>query len=88
MSYHRAIENVQITLHDKASPVLIRIYTSENSRSHRFAVKACIELMSQLLTKPLSDKIKILILWTGIGTSLQTAVLNDLWKCGAYLKKK
>ena len=33
----------------------------------------------ELLTKSLSDKIKTLILWTGIGTSLQTALLNNLW---------
>ena len=78
LSYHRAIENVQTTLHDKGLTSFDK-NTSENSRSRRFAVKACIELTLQLLTKPLSDKIKILILWTGIGTSLQTAVLNDLW---------
>ena len=42
-------------------------------------MKACIEITLELLTKSLSDKIKILILFIGIGTSLQTAVLNNLW---------
>ena len=42
-------------------------------------MKACIEATLELLTKSLSDKIKTLVLCTGIGTSLQIAVLNNLW---------
>ena len=42
-------------------------------------MKACIEMTLELLTKPFSDKIKSLILWNGIGTSLQKAVLSYLW---------
>ena len=36
----------------------------------------------ELLTESISDKIISLILWTGIGTSLQTAVLHLLWNIG------
>ena len=47
--------------------------------SRELAVKACIETTLDLLSVSLSKKMKMLILWTGIGTSLQTAVLKALW---------
>ena len=49
LSYHRTIENVQTTLQHKGLTSFDK-NTSENSRAHRFAVKACIELTLQLLT--------------------------------------
>ena len=79
MSYHKAIQNVQAKLHHKGLTAFDKNNIETIKRSRKLAVKACIEMTLELLTKSLSDKIKSLILWTGIGTSLQTAVLNNLW---------
>ena len=79
LSYRKAIENVQVKLHDKGLTAFDKNNIETINKSRKLAVKACIEMTLELLTKSLSDKIKSLILWTGIGTSLQTAVLNDLW---------
>ena len=76
LSYHEGIQNVQAKLHNKG---LVAFDKNTLNASRKLAVKACIDVTLELLTKPLSDKIKTLILWTGIGTSLQTAVLNYLW---------
>ena len=79
LSYHKAIENVQAKLHHKGLTAFDKNNIETVKKGRKLAVKACIEITLELLTKPLSDKIKTLILWTGIGTSLQTAVLNNLW---------
>ena len=78
-SYHKAIQNVQAKLHHKGLTAFDKNNIEAINKSRKLAVKACIEMTLELLMKSLSDKIKILILWTGIGTSLQTAVLNILW---------
>ena len=79
LSYHKAIENVQAKLHHKGLTAFDKNNTESINTSRKFAVRACIEITLELLTKLLSDKIKTLILYTGIGTSLETAVLNYLW---------
>ena len=79
LSYHKAIQNVQAKLHHKGLTAFDKNNIETINKSRKLAVKACIEITLELLTKSLSDKIKSLILWTGIGTSLQTAVLNNLW---------
>jgi len=76
LSYHEAIHIVQAKLHDKG---LTAFDKNNIERSRKYAVKICIDVTLDLLTKSLSDKIKTLILWNGIGTSLQTAVLHILW---------
>ena len=48
-------------------------------RSRKYAVKVCIEVSLDLLTQDLSDKMKSLIVWTGIGTSMQKEILHVLW---------
>ena len=53
-------------------------------KSRRYAVKICIEVTLELLTQSLSNNLKTLILWTGIGTSLQTDVLDKLWNVSEY----
>ena len=73
---HEAIQNVQTKLHDNG---LTAFDKNNIDRSRKYAVKVCIEVSLNLLTKQLTDKLKSLILWTGIGTSLQTAALQDLW---------
>ena len=81
LSYHKAIENLQDKLHHKGLTAFDKNNIENNTnKSRKLAVKACIEMTLELLTKSLSDKIKRLILYTGIGTSLQTAVLCKLWK--------
>ena len=79
LSYHKAIQNVQAKLHHKGLTAFDKNNIETVKKGRKLAVKACIEITLELLTKSLSDKIKILILYTGIGTSLQIAVLNNLW---------
>ena len=76
LCHHEAIQSVNAKLHNKG----ITAFDKNNiGRSRKHAVKVCVEVTLELLTKSLSDKIKTLILWTGIGTSLPTAVLHKLW---------
>ena len=79
LSYHEAIQNLQTKLHYKGLTAFDKNNITTINKSRKLAVKACIEMTLELLTKSLSDKIKTLILWTGIGTSLQTALLSNLW---------
>ena len=79
LSHHEAIQNLQTKLHHKGLTAFDKNNILTINRSRRLAVKACIEMTIELLTKSLLDKIKTLILWTGVGTSLQTAVLHNLW---------
>ena len=78
-TYHKAIQNVQTKLHQKGLTAFDKNNIDKINKSRKFAVKTCIEMTLELIKKPISDKLKSLILWTGIGTSLQTAVLNNLW---------
>ena len=80
LSYHKAIQNVQANLHHKGLTAFDKNSIEAISKSRNLAVKACIEITLELLPKSLSDKIKTLIILTGIGTSLQKAVLSSLWK--------
>ena len=79
LSYHEAIQNLLTKLHHKGLTAFDKNNITTINKSRKLAVKACIEMTLELLTKSLSNKIKTLILWTGIGTSLQTALLNNLW---------
>ena len=79
LSYHKAIQNVQAKLHHKGLTAFDKNNIETVKKGRKLAVKACIEITLELLTKLLTDKIKMLILYIGIGTSLQTAVLNNLW---------
>ena len=83
LSYHKAIQNVQAKLHHKGLTAFDKNNIEAVKKGRKLAVKACIEITLELLTKSLSNKIKTLILYTGIGTSLQTAILNDLWNISA-----
>ena len=79
LSYHKAIQNVQAKLHHKGLTAFDKNNIEAINKSRNLAVKACIEITLELLAKSLSDKIKSLVLFNGIGTSLQIAVLNNLW---------
>ena len=78
-SYHKAIENVKAKLHHKGLTAFDKNNIETVKKGRKLAVKACIEVTLEILTKSLANKIKILILWNGIGTALQTGVLNGLW---------
>ena len=79
LSYHKAIQNVQDKLYHKGLTAFDKNNIMTMKKARNIAVKACIETTLELLTESLSHKIKTLILYTGIGTSLQTVVLNILW---------
>ena len=79
LSYHKAIENVQAKLHHKGLTAFDKNNIETVKKGRKLAVKACIEITFESLTKSSIEKIKSLILFNGIGTSLQTAVLNNLW---------
>ena len=79
LPYHKAIQNVQAKLHHKGLTAFDKNNIETVKKGRKLAVKACIDITLELLTKSSTDKIKTLILWNGIGISLQTAVLNNLW---------
>ena len=79
LSYCKAIQNVQAKLHHKGLTAFDKNNIETVKKGRKLAVKACIEITLELLTKSLSDKVKTLIIYIGIGTSLQTAVLHILW---------
>ena len=79
LSYHKAIQNVQAKLHHKGLTAFDKNNIETVKKGRKLAVKVCMEITLELLTKSSTDKIKLIILWNGIGTSLQTAVLNNLW---------
>ena len=79
LSYHKAIQNVQAKLHHKGLTAFDKNNIETVKKGRNLAVKACIETTLELLTISFSNKLKKLILYNGIGTSLQTAVLYNLW---------
>ena len=84
LSYHRAIQNVQGNLHNKGLKGFDKTNPASVNKSRKFAVEVCVETTLELLTKSLSDKIKTLILLTGIGNSLEKALLNNLWDISKF----
>ena len=78
LPYHKAIQNVQGKLYNKGLTAFDKNIENIN-KGRKLAVEACIEMTLELLPRSLSDKIKIFILYNGIGVSLQTAVLHYLW---------
>ena len=79
LSYHKAIQNIQAKLHHKGLTAFDRNNIDTVKKGRKLAVKACIEITLESLTKSTTNKLKTIILWTGIGTSLQTVLLNNLW---------
>ena len=79
LPYHEAIQNVKTKLYHKGLTAFDKSNIVSIRKSRNLAVKACIEMTLELLTKPLSDRIKTFILYTGIGISFPAQVLNNLW---------
>ena len=84
-SQHQAIQYVKAELHHKG---LTAFDMSHGDINRKLAACACIEITLKLLPKALLDKYKSLILWTGIGTSIQTDVLNNLWSISKQQAEK
>ena len=76
--FQNAIKNLQQKLHSKG--LTAALDKNSNESIYISAVKACIDIVLGLLPKSLLDRLIALILWTGIGTPVQTTVLNILWK--------
>ena len=79
LPYCEAIQNVRAKLHHKGLTAFDKNSIEAIYRSRKLAVKACIEITLDSLTESSSNKLKSFILYTGIGTSLEIAVLNILW---------
>ena len=80
-THHEAIQVVK----SKLSQNGLTAFDKNNiERSRKYAVKVCIEVTLELLSKNLSEKLKTLICYIGIGTSLLKAVLHVLWKVSEH----
>ena len=79
LSFHKAIQNVQGKLQNKGLTAFDKNNLESVNKSRKIAVKVCIEMTLELLTKFLSDKLKTLIIYTGVGISLETVVLTNIW---------
>lgn len=78
--------NLHCSTHDDAIQYIAnRLLQKESgnvniSVSPEFAAERCIKVTLNLLKNPMADRIKSLILYTGVGTSLPKTLLKDLWK--------
>ena len=87
-NYHESIQHVQTDLRNRGLTAFDsnNITKSHNItiKSRKYAVQVCMQATLNLLSKKSSDKLKTLILYTGIGTSLSRAVLHALWKVAEH----
>ena len=74
-----AIESVQATLYQKGLTVFDKNNIENTDTSCISAVKACIDVTFDLLTKLMLNRMTSLVSWTGIGTPIETAILSTLW---------
>jgi len=77
---HKAINQVRIKFNNIGLMGFDKKDCKDSEKSRQYTISARLQVTMGLLTKSLSDKLKSLILYTGIGSSLQTAVLHNLWK--------
>ena len=75
LSYHEAIRRVQTNLRDKGLTAFDKNNIESVKRSRKFAVKVCIEITLDLLTKSESNNFKSLVLTTGVGNFMPSNVL-------------
>ena len=74
-SHHDSIKNVNFNLQKEG----LTTFDHNEKNSLRHALKVCLEVTLKLLTVDIMDKFKKLVLWNGIGASLQTKALHILW---------
>ena len=75
LPYQEAIQKVQAKLRHNG----LKAFDMNNLGSRNLAVKVCIEVTLELLMKLISDKLKTIILYNGIGTSFPKDALHCLW---------
>lgn len=75
---HESIKNVKVKLQQDGQRAFDKS-SNDMQKARNHAVSLCVNNTLKLLDQEISDKLKTLILWNGIGTSLQTAVLQYLW---------
>ena len=79
LSNHIAIKSIQANLHNKGLTGFDKNNIETTGTSCKMAVKACIKVTFELVTKLLLNRMTSMILWTGIGGSLEAELLSKLW---------
>ena len=80
MLFDKAIKMVHQKLYTRGLTAFDRKDIGSNISNRNSAVKACIEATLDLLQDSESKKLKILILYAGIGCPIPTVALQVLWK--------
>ena len=81
-SYCEAIKQVKHKLYAKGLIAFDKeVMTSKDAikKNRKHAVKVCMGVTLDLLEADAKKKLKVLVLWNGIGTSLQKNILHYLW---------
>lgn len=79
-TFEKTIEEVKMELYEKGLTVFDKNCFSDKSKSRKFAVKACVEVSLDFLQPDEQNKLKTLILYTGIGSSIAMSPLYLLWR--------
>ena len=80
MLFDKAIKMVHQKLYTTGLTAFDRKDVGSNTSNRNSAVKACIEATLDLLQDSESKKLKMLILYAGIGCPIPTVALQVLWK--------
>ena len=80
MLLYKGIKMVHQKLYARGLTAFDRNNVDSNKSNRKNAVKACIETTLDLLQKADPDKMKVMILYTGIGCAIPTVVLHVIWK--------
>ena len=83
LSLYESIQHVKVKLQEEGQTAFDK-NSNDLRRNRNYAVSFCINATLKLLDPEVADKLKTLILWNGIGTSLQVAVLHYLWATTEY----
>ena len=80
MLFYDAIRMVHQKLYARGLTAFDRSNIDSNKSNRKNTVKACIETTLDLLKKSDSDKMKVMVLYSGIGCAIPTIVLHVIWK--------
>ena len=80
MLFYEAIRMLHQKLYARGLTAFDRNNVDNNKSNRKNAVKACIETTLDLLKKSDSDKMKVMVLYSGIGCAIPTIVLHVIWK--------
>ena len=79
-SFEKTIQEVQSELYRNGLTAFDKNVLDGKSKGRKYAIKACVEVSLDFLQPGDKDKLKMLILFTGIGSSLPLSVLHLLWQ--------